>query len=84
MQLFKLFIIFVIIIGLVLLKRPLWQAILASVVATPILFGIPITDALVISGKSLYEKDTIILIVNFLLVTFLQREMENRKMSWGT
>lgn len=79
-QLFKLIIIFVLIIGLVLLKRPLGQAILASALATILLFGIPPQEALRICVRSLYEKDTIILIVNFLLVTFLQRTMENRRL----
>lgn len=79
-QLFKLIIIFILIIGLVLLKRPLGQAILASAAATILLFRIPVRTAATLCLQSIYEKDTLILIVNFLLVTFLQRTMENRRL----
>ena len=77
-QLIKLIIIFILIISLVLFKRPLGQAILASAAATILLFRIPARTAALLCLHSIYEKDTVILIVNFLLVTFLQRTMENR------
>lgn len=77
-QLFKLILIFILIISLVIIKRPLGQAILVSAATTVLLFRIPVRTALILCLHSIYEKDTIILIVNFLLVTFLQRTMENR------
>ena len=79
-QLFKLTLIFILIIGFVLIRRPLRQAILASALATVLLFRIPAKTAALLCLHSIYEKDTVILIVNFLFVTFLQRTMENRQL----
>ena len=54
-QLLKLVLIFVIIIGLVLMKRPLGQAILASALAVILLYHIPLKESLLICFRSLYE-----------------------------
>lgn len=76
----KLLIIFIVIIGWVLMKRGLGEAITIAVVCTIVLFQIPLATAGKLAFHSLYEKDTLLVIGSFLLVTFIQRVMENRKL----
>lgn len=40
----------------------------------------PLGDAAKLMIQSVYEKDTLLVVGSFILVTFLQRIMENRKL----
>ena len=53
---------------------------IAAILLTVILFGIPLGDAAKLMIQSVYEKDTLLVVGSFILVTFLQRIMENRKL----
>ncbi|MDD3193098.1 MAG: DUF401 family protein [Oscillospiraceae bacterium] len=74
----KLALIFVSIIVLLKFKIPLSGAIGAGSVLTVLLYGIPILDALLITGQSMISEATIMVILNCYLITFLQRMMELR------
>ena len=76
----KLAVIFIVIMGMVLAKLKLRDAMIAAILLTVILFGIPLGDAAKLMIQSVYEKDTLLVVGSFILVTFLQRIMENRKL----
>lgn len=76
----KLAVIFIVIMVMVLAKLKLRDAMIAAILLTVILFGIPIGDAAKLMIQSVYEKDTLLVVGSFILVTFLQRIMENRKL----
>lgn len=80
MEFLKLLVIFLLIIGLVLMKRGLGEAVLLAAICTVILFQIPVLTALKLSVQSVYEKDTLLVVGSFLLVSFLQKVMEKRKL----
>lgn len=80
MEFFKLAVIFVVIMAMVLMKRQLRDAMIAAILLTVILFQIPIGKAAKMIVTSIYEKDTLLVIGSFILVTFLQRIMEERKL----
>ena len=75
-QFIKLLVIFAVIMVLVLLKRSLFESILAAMAVTVLLFGIPLVTAGEIAFRSLYEWNTVMLIINFTMIIFLQRIME--------
>ena len=72
----KLFIIFLIIMGSVLLKRSLNEAVFLAIASTVLLFRIPINQTLSLSVHSVFEKDTLIVLGSYFFITFLQRIME--------
>lgn len=76
----KLLIIFLAILGFVLMKQGLGKAITVAVICTVVLFRIPPGTAAKLAFHSVYEKDTLLVIGSFLMVTFIQRVMENRKL----
>ena len=76
----KLAVIYIVIMVMVLAKLKLRDAMIAAILLTVILFGIPIGDAAKLMIQSVYEKDTLLVVGSFILVTFLQRIMENRKL----
>ena len=67
----KLCLVFLVIIAILWMKRPLFMAISGGLVAALVLYGIPVTDAVVIMGRS-----TVVL--SFYFITFLQRMLECR------
>ena len=75
----KLAVIFIVIMVMVLAKLKLRDAMIAAILLTVILFGIPLGDAAKLMIQSVYEKDTLLVVGSFILVTFLQRIMENWK-----
>lgn len=79
-EILKLGLIFLVIIVCVLLKRSIGEAMGIAIICVIIVYGIPLKQALALSIKSVYEKETLILIGNFLMVTFIQRIMEKRKL----
>lgn len=53
---------------------------IAAILLTVILFQIPVGKAIKMMVSSIYEKDTLLVIGSFILVTFVQRIMEERKL----
>ena len=77
-EILKLALVFLVIITCVLLKRSIGEAMGMAILCVIITYGIPVKQAAVLMGKSVYEKEPLLLIGNFLLVTFIQRIMEKR------
>lgn len=80
MECVKLLAIFVVIMVMVLMKRKLRDAMIVAILLTIILFQIPAGKAAKMIVSSIYEKDTLLVIGSFVLVTFLQRIMEERRL----
>ena len=74
----KLCLVFLVIIAILWMKRPLFLAISGGLAAAVLLYGIRLPDALVIMGKSMVSKDTITVVLSFYFITFLQRILERR------
>ena len=74
----KLCLVFLVIIAILWMKRPLFMAISGGLVAALVLYGIPVTDAVVIMGRSMASRDTITVVLSFYFITFLQRMLECR------
>ena len=66
----KLAVIYIVIMVMVLAKLKLRDAMIAAILLTVILFGIPIGDAAKLMIQSVYEKDTLLVVGSFILVTF--------------
>lgn len=66
----KLAVIFIVIMVMVLAKLKLRDAMIAAILLTVILFGIPLGDAAKLMIQSVYEKDTLLVVGSFILVTF--------------
>ena len=78
MQVIFLVIVFLTIIGLMTLKRPLYQAILGGLVVTILLYKIPLTEAAGKTVSVLTNCSSLSVLVTFYLITFLQRVLEAR------
>lgn len=78
----KLAVIFIVIMVMVLAKLKLRDAMIAAILLTVILFGIPLGDVAKLMIQSVYEKDTLLVVGSFILVTFLQRIMERTGNFW--
>lgn len=74
----KLCLVFLVIIAILWMKRPLFLAISGGLAAAVLLYGIRLPDALVIMVKSMVSKDTITVVLSFYFITFLQRMLERR------
>lgn len=78
MEIWKLLGVFALIIAFVKYRYPLWSAILAGMVLTIALFGVPLGRAARLIGAASVSHDTIVLLLAFYSITFLQRMMEKR------
>ncbi len=78
MEIVFLAVVFGIIILLLALKRPLWQAILGGLVVTLVLYRIPFSDALVQVSKVFTNWSSLQVLVSLYLITYLQRMLEAR------
>jgi hypothetical protein len=78
MEILYLGIVFLIIIIILWMKKPLFLAISGGIIATILLFRVPFLDALVVLGKQSIAKDTIDVLLSFYFVTFLQKMLERR------
>ncbi len=78
MDIFKLVLIFAVLVAMLWLKRPLYQGILAAALATCLLFGIGAVEALKITAYSVTSWGTLSILLVFYLITFLQRMLEKR------
>jgi len=74
----KLLAIFATIIILIVIKRPLYQAVLASITVTAILYQVPLYPSLALVGKVLTSWTSMSILVVLYLVTLLQRMLEAR------
>ena len=63
----KLAVIFIVIMVMVLAKLKLRDAMIAAILLTVILFGIPLGDAAKLMIQSVYEKDTLLVVGSFIL-----------------
>lgn len=75
----KLCAVFLVIIAILWLKKPLFMAISGGLVVAVLLYGIPLGNALVIMGKSMISESTITVVLSFYFITLLQRMLERRK-----
>jgi len=78
MELLKLFCIFALIIAFVKRKFPLWTAIAAGMIFTILLFRVSPDNSLRLIYAATVSNDTIVLLLAFYSITFLQRMMEKR------
>lgn len=74
----KLCLVFVVIVIILWMKRPLFWAISGGIGAAVVLYSIPVSDALSIMFKSMISKGTITVVLSFYFITFLQRMLERR------
>ena len=74
----KLCFVFVVIIAILWMKRPLFWAISGGLAAALVLYGIRVPDALSIMGRSMVSKDTVTVVFSFYFSTFRQRMLERR------
>ena len=78
MDIIKLLLIFVCIIAVIKLNKPLYISIAAGAAATIVLFGINPITALKLIVIGAFRKDTVYLVLAFYTITFLQRMLEKR------
>lgn len=79
MKLLYLATVFLTVIGLLTLRRPLYQALLGSLVMAVLLYRIPLTDVMSCTLNVFQTWDTASILVILYLITYLQRMMESRK-----
>lgn len=77
MEMGKLIAVFAVIILMLKLKKPLWLALCCGALATVILYRLNPPDTLRLAVRSVLSTDTLILVGNIYLITFLQRMMEH-------
>lgn len=74
----KLAAVFLIIILLLAVKRPLWQALLGGLAATVLLYQIGAGEAAALTGKVVTGWSSLSVLLSLYLITFLQRILEAR------
>lgn len=74
----KLALIFLLIIVLLALKRPLWQAILGGLAATALFYQIRPWDMVCLTGNVVTDWSSVSVLLSLYLITFLQRILEGR------
>lgn len=78
MVIFKLALVFAIVMGLVAMKKPMSFAVIVGAIATWLLYGLGSKEVLVLTINALTSLSTLKLILVMYLITFLQRMMEKR------
>lgn len=78
MDLVKIGLIFLAIIIVVQLNKPLYMAMLAGVVASLVLYKVPLSAYPEIAFESFFGKQTVTVVLAFYTITFLQRMLEKR------
>jgi len=71
--------VFVTIIFLLTLRRPLWQAILGGLVVAAVLFRIPPLDILRLTARVFTVPSSLSVLLSMYFITYLQRILEARK-----
>ncbi len=78
MQIAYLGIVFFIIIGLLAMRRPLYQAILGGVAATALLYQIPPMQFVLRTSMVITKWSSLSVLLSLYMITFLQRSLESR------
>ncbi len=78
MEIIFLAVVFFVIILLLALKRPLWQAVLGGLAATVILYRIPVLSAVQRTSNVFVNWSSLQVLVSLYLITYLQRMLEAR------
>ena len=78
MEILSLGIVFVVIVIILWMKKPLFAAIAGGIIATILLFRIPLGEAAAVLGRQTIAKETIDVLLSFYFVTFLQKMLEKR------
>ncbi|MEG2193132.1 MAG: hypothetical protein RRX95_07645, partial [Oscillospiraceae bacterium] len=78
MVIFKLVVVFAIVMGIVSMKKPMSLAVLIGSIATWILYALPAKQVVSLTINALTSLSTLKLILVMYLITFLQRMMEKR------
>lgn len=79
MDVLKLVLVFLVIIVVMMLKRPLWMAVTIATLVTVPLYGLPLKEAGEAALRGATSWSTLELLLVFYVVTYLQRMMEKRK-----
>lgn len=77
MEVIKLIAVFAVIILVLKLKKPLWLALSCGALAVVPLYGLSLAGTARVVARSVVSADTLILVGNIYLITFLQRMMEH-------
>lgn len=77
MEVGKLIAVFAVILWMLKLKRPLWLALCCGALATVLFYGLSLPAAAQTAVRAVFRADTLILVANIYLITFLQRMMEH-------
>lgn len=78
MQIAYLGIVFAVIIVLLVLRRPLYQAILGGLAATAVLYQFPLSEIAKRTSMVITQWSSIAVLLSLYLITFLQRILESR------
>ncbi|MEF9990458.1 MAG: DUF401 family protein [Romboutsia sp.] len=78
MDIYKLCLVFIVIIIILSLKKPLYLAIIGGLVTSIIAYKIPILESINIMFKATISPSTINVVLSFYFITFLQRMLEKR------
>ena len=78
MEILYLGIVFLVIIAILWMKKPLFMAIGGGIIATVLLFRVPFADAVSVFARQTIAADTINVLLSFYFVTFLQKMLEHR------
>ena len=80
MELLYLLVVFLVIVGLLALRRPLYQAMLGGLLATGIFYRLSPMTMLEATGRVFTQWSSLQVLVSLYLITFLQRMLEARQM----
>lgn len=78
MDVYKLCLVFVVIISILSFKKPLYLAIIGGVITSIIAYKIPVGQSIQIMLKSVTSFSTISVVLSFYFITILQRMLEKR------
>lgn len=79
MTILYLFLVFFIIVILLAIKRPLYQAISGGLIAMIVFYQIPLYDAFIQIGKVFTHWNSMEILISIYLITYLQRMLESRE-----
>ena len=75
----RLGLVFLLIVLLIRLKKPLWMALAGGIAASVLLYRIPLPTAAGVLARETISWENISVLLSFYLVTFLQKMLERRK-----
>ncbi len=78
MIIFKLLCVFLLVMAITSMKKPIYMAVAAGAAATWLLYGIPLTDGLASIVKACTSWSTLSLLLVIYIITFLQKMMGKR------